>query len=399
MGSNFNRPTAADLLDASSMQKYVVNNISTSEGPLRTTASLRGDLQQSVQTQDVSDILQGAFAVRDKNDVLSIINYGLSQNLESLNNTPITAFGRFFEDEHVELAQGIGDNSYTGFEPSPGGNFSVGPSTTWGGLGEVFVDDIEDLKYAHSVVLNHPNCWWGRSSYQGAMHTNDYPGSTLYSERVIAASKNYDRHAASAVRAFTSGYKSNPKAYIHDADNRAWFFPSIINFMWLALQNGFILDIWLGTIYDRHVVGRDNSGKKFSDYPEGVGVSPHTYGSAIDFGAIGHISLGSKTYHLDYGSQGSRTVARGQATFSQFTQVLERFAAFIGALPVSNRPRLVASPKPAATYGSGASEVRIGQDRNPTHIHVDYGNKTITTSGASENSIRIGYLLPQLKRK
>jgi hypothetical protein len=92
----FKKPTEQDLLDGSSFGSFVVPQQTYGTGPARTTASLTGEGTYGATSFNVSDILQGTFAVKDQSDELLILNKAATNDLSSiysLGADTLSAFG------------------------------------------------------------------------------------------------------------------------------------------------------------------------------------------------------------------------------------------------------------------------------------------------------------------
>ncbi len=129
------------------------------------------------------------------------------------------------------------------------------PFVNTGGVGGLSSSNagntIDELKFAGQILANHPNNWLAR---------NDGFRNTLLSGA-----------SSTRVTLFNSG-------------GRAFLFPSLLNYLYLLFQGGFILDGYLGSIGFKYISGTSK-------------ISNHSYGGAIDIGKIGIASEG-RTYSL-----------------------------------------------------------------------------------------------------
>lgn len=86
MGTNFPKPKQGDILSPDSFGEFVLGNQTMGNGPARTTASISGDRTYAATSFNVSDILQGSYAVKDNSDQLLVINQALSKDLAAIYN-------------------------------------------------------------------------------------------------------------------------------------------------------------------------------------------------------------------------------------------------------------------------------------------------------------------------
>src|SRR5687768_43632 len=102
MPLTFRRPTERDLQNGGSFSNFVLPLL-TPDGPVRTTLSISGAPAQQASAQTVSDLLQGTLGVRDPNQLLSVVNKGLSSHLGQIYNQGLSGISTFSTAERSPL--------------------------------------------------------------------------------------------------------------------------------------------------------------------------------------------------------------------------------------------------------------------------------------------------------
>lgn len=243
------------------------------------------------------------------------------------------------------------------------------------------VDSIEDIKYAMTLLRDHPNMW----------ATKNEVGGTRNGHGPLNAEGFY--------KLFTNGFPWSEDAVIKvPGSKRTLIFPSLINFLWIAMESGFIFDGCAGAV-----------GQQSKPGPED-GVTVHETGSAIDFSFLGHVEHGgSYAWRLQWSTMPTRGRNGGSSAYkeSQFTgpptrnpqhmhwytkysELVNLLDQLISTLPKDKRPSSVGAPFATASK-------LIHQDWKPNHMHIDFGSFG-KKDGVLNLSGRIGKLLPQLKR-
>lgn len=256
------------------------------------------------------------------------------------------------------------------------GDWSVGTGSA------TLVDSLEDIKYAMTLLRDHPNMWATKREVSG---TRNGHGAL---------------HPESWYQQFTHGFSnaSADAAIPVPGSKRSRIFPSLINFLWIAMEAGFIFDGCAGA-----------AGSQSDPGPQD-GITVHEVGAAIDFANLGHVDHGGTwVWRQDWATmpaQGTRAyevaiqrkyVFRGAPTnnpkymhwYTKYSELVNLLAQFISSLPKDKRPSSVGAPFAVANSV-------IHQDVKPNHMHIDFfhynkkGSEVILTG-------RIGKLLPQLK--
>lgn len=189
MSSGFQSPYSApgegDLQDMSSFSKWA-NDINLNNGPTTSSASLGGTAQLAATSFSVSDLLQGAFNVKDPQDPLQVINNALTADAHFLNTS-----GQLRSQSRLS-------GMYTGDIKSanitqPGTNT---PSGTGGSIGNGAGDgtassaetDAISMDQVLALVSEHPTSkaklWQkrGRASIEMHLGTSDINSSTAPAE-------------------------------------------------------------------------------------------------------------------------------------------------------------------------------------------------------------------------
>lgn len=180
-----------------------------------------------------------------------------------------------------------------------------------------FINTPEQMKYAGTKIINHPNC-------------------------LLDKAEPYD-----ATSVFISGFTFDPRsrgilpAKDPDHPGRGFLMPSLLNWLWYCMEGGFIFAGYLGSY-----------GYKMATFNQGR-VSNHAKGGAIDIGRLGHVSYGQGvTYSL--------------ADLSKSRPVMEKLLDFMVTLPKNVRPKEIGGPY--ATPANAPLKMYL----DPGHIHFGY---------------------------
>jgi len=234
-------------------------------------------------------------------------------------------------DTHTYLGTNHGAEVILGFMPDdtpvgpfmpPAGAASEGlPSTAGGGT-----DSIADIKYAGQKILNHPNCLMGQD--------RGWTGKTQNEVDLLRYVHNFQALMTKGV------ITSEPGALFREGD-RAFLFPSLLNYLWVILEGGFILDMYLSSF----------RGLAEDSASEGEN---HLYGGAIDIGKIGLASEG--------------TAYLWSADQKNWRRVADKLFTYLSTFSTTSRPSFIAGPY-EYTY---PNNYKLHKDVNPTHIHCGF---------------------------
>lgn len=122
----YQKPNQKDSADRNSFANYVLKSVHLETGRPKTTASIQGVPQYAATSFSVSDILQGAFNVKDPSDTLLVINKALTQNLEGLYSIGADSTSSFSTTPKTPGAGGgggggVGGGDLSGSVPGVGG--------------------------------------------------------------------------------------------------------------------------------------------------------------------------------------------------------------------------------------------------------------------------------------
>lgn len=274
-----------------------------------------------------------------------------------------------------------------GYTPNTPGNTPSDPiavvsPTDWSvGVGsKVLVDSLEELEYAARLIRDHPNFWASKQEVNGTRHGYG-PHRTKYCHK-----------------SFTYGFDStSPDTAIRINRYKAWIFPSLMNFLWIALESGWIFDGFAG-----------GAGSKTDPNDDIIAV--HESGSAVDFAFLGHVDHGGgyqwKLHWATFPTRGRNggpsdydpkrfgkpptNNPKHMHWYTKYSELVNLFAQFISSLPKDKRPSGVGAPFAVANSV-------IHQDWKPNHMHIDFYSYSKNRDGVSVTG-RIGKLIPQLKR-
>lgn len=200
------------------------------------------------------------------------------------------------------------------YQPTPDQKVETIPNSYSGSIPSATVSgrqhSIEEIIYAGTKIANHPNCWMAR-----------------------------DTNCKTVLTAGRVPWGEGDKNVLYrDANGRCFLMPSLLNYLWLILSNGFILDGYAGSIVPKM--------KTYS--PDKV--SNHSYGGAIDIGSIGRAKEGRVHRLYDQASK----------------PIVDELFNFLASLPENTRPQDVGSQYPF-TYPNG---YKVFKD--PGHIHIGF---------------------------
>lgn len=192
----------------------------------------------------------------------------------------------------------------------------------------------EELIYAGNIIANHPNFWAAKKSAAFRKLLTEGAGSTPYVQ-----------------------YK-NPNT------GGALLVPNLLNYLYIILEAGFILDDWWGSI-----VNKSNASKR----------SYHAHGGAIDLGGIGLASENRKV---------------GVGSIADWTRYGDKMFNILASMPQSSWADENAWHK-RSEYGN--SGFYAYKDPNPNHFHFGFKpthsgtlmaalKKRRTSSGGNSNA-------------
>lgn len=189
-------------------------------------------------------------------------------------------------------------------------------STPGSAVGSQNPHTSEAIMYAGEMIMNHPNNYAARGG-------GDYP-------------ENFRR-------TLTGGFAAQHHTSLDIVPtwdrslNKGFFFPSLLNYLWVILEAGFRLGNYQGSYYHRLVEGTNR-------------LSYHSYGGAIDFGALGY----------NAGPYTPRDSARWQAAHEQLYE-------FLATLPSESHPREVISD-----FGFEVEGFRAIGRPGKNHLHIGF---------------------------
>jgi hypothetical protein len=219
-----------------------------------------------------------------------------------------------------------------------------------------FVDSYQHIYNAYRMLRDHPNMWATKKQVWGSRHNYSY------------STENGNRPSG-IYREFTVGHPQSTYAKIHYPQYvkypRTFVYPSLINFLYISMELGWIWDKFAGACGQQDIRDRTQWQKTYG--------TPHEAGTAIDFMCLGHV---------DYGGAFYWTTRPGEA-HDAYVDLVQRLDAFINTLPYDLKPGFVSGP---FQYGN------IAQDRKPTHMHIDVSDYHIPNYYQ-----KVGKLLPELK--
>jgi hypothetical protein len=268
----------------------------------------------------------------------------------------------------AELTGAGGSDTGTGAGGAPKWDGNTGP------LGSRdLINSIDEIKYAYSKLRDHPNMWATKADSQ-------IPGSRVgYNEGACSVNGFYKQ--------FTNGHPVDPgKAWIVSG-GRSFMIPSLLNFLWVCLESGWIFDYCAGAA--------------------GPGGGPsHSAGLAIDFQGFGHVSVGNAyTWRMNWSPYPTRgNGPNGESTYDPraftgpptknpkqmeiyniYSDLVHKMATFCQTLPKDIRPYVGAPFDVPNTV--------VHEDHKPNHMHFEI---TGTSKGAEKGNK--GQLMPDLKR-
>lgn len=256
-------------------------------------------------------------------------------------------------DVHFVLGTNHGDEFMLGWMPD---NTPLGPykptadqalvtssPTAPAAIGGGGQNTIEELIFAGNRIANHPNNWMVKDGKR-------VPGVDNYSKNMRAT--------------LTTGVKANPngeEVLYKDAQGNQFLMPALLNYLWLILEGGFILDGYVGAIGHKQKLGDKSQ------------LSNHASGGAIDIGALGRAREGRVYAFTDH---------------TNCRPIADELFSYLASLPRNTKPEEVGCSF-AYTYGNG---FRVFKDANPTHLHLGFDlteagtlmrplKKTSSTSG------------------
>ena len=119
---NFSRPRQEDIASPESFGAFVLSNQSLGPGgPPRTTASISGEKTYAATSFNMSDILQGSYAVKDNSDQLLVINHALSKDLNAIYNSGGDSISSFSTAPPASSLSGGSGPGGSGVAGQPGG--------------------------------------------------------------------------------------------------------------------------------------------------------------------------------------------------------------------------------------------------------------------------------------
>lgn len=207
------------------------------------------------------------------------------------------------------------------------GNISGVGGTVSTAVGNVSIDD---LKFASLKILNHPNCWMGRTGQR-------VPGQQ------VQYAQAFTTHMT---KGNTSGWAS--EVVFKGTDGKQWLFPSLLNYMWYILEAGFILDYYAGSIVHKQKSG-DSSV-----------LSNHATGGAIDINLLGLASEGKVYAYSDA---------------KNYRRIADKMFNFLATLPENTRANEI-----GCSFGyTYPNNFKVFKDTNPTHVHLAFTTKNTGT--------------------
>lgn len=252
-------------------------------------------------------------------------------------------------DVHFALGTEHGDQFMVGWMPDatplgpykpttdqalPAAAFSGTAPAAVGGGGQ---NTIEELIYAGQKIAQHPNNWMVKDGKR------------------VAGVDNYAKNIRTLL---STGLKSNPfpeEVLYKDANGNQFLMPALLNYLWLILEGGFILDGYVGAIGHRQKKGDASQ------------LSNHATGGAIDIGNLGRAGSNKVYSFMDH---------------TNCRPIADELFAYLATLKKDTRPEEIGCSY-AYTYANG---FKVYKDAVPTHLHLGFD---VTQAGT---------LMPALKR-
>lgn len=177
-------------------------------------------------------------------------------------------------------------------------------------------------------------------------------GSSAGIEEVIAANKKVGAHPNNklGLSIFNDGLAGGDAANcIYKKGGRGYFMPSLLNYLWIIMELGFVLKRAGSSIANRNKVG-------------GSQLSNHAVGGAMDIMEIGYVGL-----------NGGQPVPYKHGDWRKINDLL--FTTLRNTVSKEYRPEEHASSYEFNYGGTASDRLRVYQDPNPTHIHLGFDGK------------------------
>lgn len=273
-----------------------------------------------------------------------------------------------------------------------------------------FINTPEQMFYAYRKVFNHPNMWatrqdevWGkRYGYTWIREARTGHPPFVYRDMITRACCGWSEKANLKLKNFIN--PSTGKSY---GTGRTFMYPSLLNFLWMSMEYGFIWDGYGGS------TGAKKAGTD----------GPHQRGVAIDFSKIGHVDYNGcfawddkykdfRGYYwrsfpfklrkdengqpLNINVEKGRKEVDGYNLKETYIELLRRLKTFALSLPPGVRPWGFGSPVWQGDCEQLGLFPYIYEDSNPHHIHIDLSNGQRGVGGWSTAYNKYGILLPEL---
>lgn len=266
-----------------------------------------------------------------------------------------------------------------------------------------FQHTAQEMQKAYRKIADHPNMWatkkvvWGKRygyTYEKNKKSVANP-ENVYKVLYSNASCPWSPFAKIKMRQLT-----DPSTGQNYTNHRTFMFPALLNFLWIAMEVGFIFDFYNGS-----------TGSK----APGVNGS-HQIGVAIDFARIGHVNYnGAFPWDATYADDRARSIRSipleyrgitvdpetgkknidGYNLRASYIDILSMLKTLSLSLPEAVRPYAMGSPLYEEECKQLGLSPFIYKDVNPNHIHIDFTNGLRGVS-LSKDYNRFGLLLPDL---